>query len=151
MLDGKVAVVTGAGRGLGRAYAQALATAGAAVVVNDVDAAVAEQTSGAIVAADGAAVAEVGAIGTTETADAVVRRALAEFGRLDVMCTSAGVLRDRTLRNTTDDDFDVVVRTHLRGTFTCGRWARRQVWSAAKIGSRNTATVWESQVSWRSA
>ena len=126
MLDGKVAVVTGAGRGLGRAYAQALAMAGAAVVVNDIDADVAEQTTSAIVTAGGTAVAEVGAIGTTETADAVVRRALAEFGRLDVMCTNAGVLRDRTLRNTTDDDFDVVLHTHLRGTFTCGRAAVRQ-------------------------
>ncbi|MDW4908521.1 SDR family oxidoreductase [Streptomyces sp. ADMS] len=123
MLDGRVAIVTGAGRGLGRAYARALGAAGAAVVVNDLDAEVAEETADAITGAGGAAVAHVGAVGGSEFADALVRRAVDEFGRLDVMVTNAGALRDRTLRNTTDDDFDLVVTSHLRGTFTCGRAA----------------------------
>ncbi|MFC5749750.1 SDR family NAD(P)-dependent oxidoreductase [Actinomadura rugatobispora] len=126
MLKGKVAVVTGAGRGLGRAYARAMAAEGAAVVVNDIDAGVADETVALIAGAGGSAVAETGVIGESETADALVARAVAEFGRLDVMCTNAGVLRDRTLRNTGDEDFDAVVRTHLRGTFTCGRAAVRR-------------------------
>jgi NAD(P)-dependent dehydrogenase (short-subunit alcohol dehydrogenase family) len=112
-LDGKVAVVTGAARGLGRAYAVALAAAGADVVVNDVDEAVREV----------AAVAEVCPVGSTEAAEALVERAVTEFGRLDVMVTNAGVLRDKVLWKMSDDDFDTVVDTHLRGTFTCARAA----------------------------
>jgi len=117
-LDGKVAVVTGSGRGLGRAYAAALARAGASVVVNDVDGdaarAVAEEIGG---------VAEVCPVGSSEAADALVARAVEAFGRLDVMVTNAGVLRDKVLWKMTDEDFDVVVHTHLRGTFTCARAA----------------------------
>lgn len=122
-LNDRTAIVTGAGRGLGRAYALALAAAGAGVVVNDLDADVAEETTAAIVDAGGAAVTEVGAVGTAEVAQRLVDRAVKEFGRLDVMITNAGALRDKTLRNTSDDDFDLVVGSHLRGTFTCGRAA----------------------------
>jgi NAD(P)-dependent dehydrogenase (short-subunit alcohol dehydrogenase family) len=115
-LDGKVAVVTGAARGLGRAYAEALAAAGAKVVVNDLEGA--EEVAQAI-----GGVAASGAVGSTETADALVARAVEAYGRLDVMVTNAGVLRDKVLWKMTDEDFDLVVRTHLRGTFTCARAA----------------------------
>jgi NAD(P)-dependent dehydrogenase (short-subunit alcohol dehydrogenase family) len=125
-LHGKVAVVTGAGRGLGQAYAKALAEAGAAVVVNDLDVELAEETAQAIQAAGGAAVAEGSAMGSTEGAEAVVAKAVEEFGRLDIMVTNAGVLRDRSLLKMADEDFDLVVETHLRGTFTCGRAAAKQ-------------------------
>ena len=122
-LDGKVAVVTGSGRGIGRACAAALAKAGAAVVVNDVDPDVAEEAVGRITAAGGRAVAEVVAVGSAEAAERLVGRAVEAFGRLDVMVTNAGVLRDRVLWRMTDDDFDAVIETHLRGTFTCARAA----------------------------
>ncbi|MFF2807203.1 SDR family NAD(P)-dependent oxidoreductase [Streptomyces sp. NPDC058000] len=122
-LTGKVAVVTGSGRGLGLAYATALASAGAAVVVNDIDEAVAEQAVAALTAAGGTAVAETVAVGTAEAADRLVARAVDTFGRLDVLVTNAGILRDRVLWKMTDDDFDAVIATHLRGTFTCARAA----------------------------
>jgi NAD(P)-dependent dehydrogenase (short-subunit alcohol dehydrogenase family) len=122
-LKGRVAVVTGAGRGLGHAYAQALAAAGASVVVNDADEAAASGAAEGIVAAGGSAVAEPGAVGPAEVADRLVARAVAEFGRLDILVTNAGVLRDRVLWKMTDEDFDTVLDVHLRGTFTCVRAA----------------------------
>jgi 3-oxoacyl-[acyl-carrier protein] reductase len=122
-LDDRVAVVTGSGRGLGRAYAIALARAGAAVVVNDVDAGAAEEAVAAIARDGGRAVAEVCAVGDSAAADVLVDRAVGEFGRLDVMVTNAGLLRDRVLWKMSDEDFDAVIGTHLRGTFTCARSA----------------------------
>jgi NAD(P)-dependent dehydrogenase (short-subunit alcohol dehydrogenase family) len=134
-LDGKVAVVTGSGRGIGRAYAEALAGAGAAVVINDVDADVAQQTVDDINAKGGRAVAEVVGVGPTEAAERLVNRAVEAFGRLDVMCTNAGILRDRTLWKMGDDDFDAVIETHLRGTFTCGRAAAIRMREQGEGGS----------------
>lgn len=122
-LTGKVAVITGSGRGLGKAYAVALAGAGAAVVVNDLDAEAAEAVVEDIARAGGRAVAEVGAVGSTEVAERLVTRAREEFGRLDIVVSNAGVLRDRVLWKMSDEDFDAVVTTHLRGSFTLGRAA----------------------------
>jgi NAD(P)-dependent dehydrogenase (short-subunit alcohol dehydrogenase family) len=122
-LDGKSAVVTGAGRGLGRAYAITLARAGCSVVVNDIDDDAANEVVRTIISAGGRAVAEVAGVGTAEIANAIVGRARAEYGRLDVLCTNAGILRDRVLWKMTDEEFDAVIRTHLYGTFTCARAA----------------------------
>jgi NAD(P)-dependent dehydrogenase (short-subunit alcohol dehydrogenase family) len=122
-LTGKVAVVTGSGRGLGLAYATELARSGAAVVINDVDPEVAGAAVKTITDAGGSAVAEVVAVGTSEAAQALVDRAADEFGRLDILVNNAGILRDSTLWKMTDDQFDAVIATHLRGTFTCTRAA----------------------------
>ncbi|MFF4173065.1 SDR family oxidoreductase [Streptomyces sp. NPDC001744] len=122
-LQGKVAVVTGSGRGLGLAYAQALAAAGAAVVVNDVDKDTVDAAVASITSRGGAATGVAVAVGDSEAAQRLVDAAVEEFGRLDVLVTNAGILRDRVLWKMTDEDFDDVVRVHLRGTFTCARAA----------------------------
>ena len=122
-LEGKVAVVTGSGRGLGLAYAQELARQGASVVVNDVDAAAAADAVASIEAAGGHAVAVVAPVGPTAAAEELVRTAVDTFGGLDILVTNAGVLRDTVLWKMSDDDFDTVINVHLRGTFTCVRAA----------------------------
>jgi len=134
-LSGRVAMVTGGGRGLGRAYAQALAAAGAAVVVNDADADSAREVAEKISAAGGGpAVAEPGAVGPTEVAERLVDRAVTEYGRLDVVVTNAGILRDRMVWRMSDEEFDAVVDVHLRGTFTCVRAAVRRMREQASGG-----------------
>ncbi|MDK1471886.1 SDR family NAD(P)-dependent oxidoreductase [Streptomyces sp. 549] len=134
-LTGKVAIVTGSGRGLGLAYATALAAAGACVVVNDVDEATAEQAAKSLTEAGGQAVAEAVAVGTTEAAERLVARAVSAFGRLDIVVTNAGVLRDKVLWKMTDDDFDTVVAVHLKGTFTLARAAAVQMREQGEGGS----------------
>ena len=122
-LEGKVAIVTGSGRGLGLAYAQELARQGAAVVVNDVDEATAFDAVASIEALGGRAVAVVAPVGPTDTAKRLVSTAVETFGGLDILVTNAGVLRDTVLWKMSDDDFDTVIDVHLRGTFTCVREA----------------------------
>lgn len=122
-LDGKVAIVTGSGRGLGLAYAQELARHGAAIVVNDIDAEVAAAAVASIESAGGRATAVVAPVGSSETAAALVTAAVDTFGRLDILVTNAGLLRDKSILKMTDDDFDAVIQVHLRGTFTCVRAA----------------------------
>jgi NAD(P)-dependent dehydrogenase (short-subunit alcohol dehydrogenase family) len=122
-LSGKAAIVTGGGRGLGLAYAQALAGAGAAVVINDADQAAAGAAAALITDAGGLAIAHTGAVGTSAVADALVDRAVSEFGRLDILVTNAGILRDTVLWKMTDEQFDLVLDVHVRGTFTCARAA----------------------------
>jgi 3-oxoacyl-[acyl-carrier protein] reductase len=122
-LQGKVAVITGAGRGLGRAYAEALAAAGAAVVVNDVDAEAVATVVKGIVESGGRAVGALGPVGSAEVAEELVTAATTEFGRIDIFVTNAGILRDKVLWKMSDADFDAVIDVHLRGTFTCARAA----------------------------
>ncbi|HAP89424.1 MAG TPA: dehydrogenase [Arthrobacter bacterium] len=122
-LSGKVAIVTGSGRGLGLAYARELARQGTAVVINDVDAAVAAEAVALIESDGGRAVAVVAPVGTTEVAKQLVEKAVEAFGRLDILVTNAGILRDKSLLKMTDEDFDLVINVHLKGTFTCVREA----------------------------
>lgn len=133
-LDGRVVFITGAGRGIGREAALAMARAGASLVVNDMDAAAAESVVNEIGGAGGAAVAHVAAIGPSSSAEEGVAKAIESFGRLDVVACNAGILRDRTLWNTSDEDFDAVIETHLRGTFTCARAAARHFRAAGQGG-----------------
>lgn len=112
-LTGKVVIVTGSGRGLGKAYALWLAKRGASIVVNDLDEQGANDTTQEILAAGGKATAVVAPVGDTEAAEQLVSAAVSEFGRLDALVANAGVLRDRVSWKMSDEDFDLVVKTHL--------------------------------------
>src|SRR5512132_2571646 len=125
-LDGKVALVTGAGRGIGREHAVALAQAGAQVVVNDLggslagegqDATPAQSVVNEIVAAGGEAVANYDDVSDFSAAESMVRRAIERYGRLDILVNNAGILRDRMLVNMTEDEWDAVIAVHLKGHF----------------------------------
>src|SRR3954453_12119758 len=119
-LEGRVAVVTGAGAGLGRAEAEALAAAGAHVVLNDLPGA-ADDAADAIRAAGGAVSVVAGDVAERATADAMTAEAVDRLGRLDIVVNNAGITRDRMLFNMTDDEWDLVLRVHLRGHFLLGR------------------------------
>lgn len=121
-LEGRVAVVTGAGAGLGRAEALGLAAAGATVIVNDLAAALERSdVIDAITAAGGRAVPVAGDISESTTATEIMRTATDDLGGLDVVMSNAGVVRDKMLFNMSDEDWDVVIRVHLRGHFLLNR------------------------------
>jgi NAD(P)-dependent dehydrogenase (short-subunit alcohol dehydrogenase family) len=122
MLSGKAAIVTGAGAGLGRAEAIALAEAGAFVVINDA-ADTAHDVAEEIVADGGRAVAVTGDIGAWETGSELVDTCLREAGRLDIVVNNAGVVRDRMIFSMSADEWDLVLRVHLRGHFIMTRLA----------------------------
>lgn len=141
--EGRVAIVTGAGRGFGRCHALELARQGAAVVVNDLGVEVggelkagapAEEVVEEIRSAGGRAVANGDDVSSTDGAARLVQAALDEFGRLDTLVNNAGVLRDRMLVNLSDDDWDTVIRVHLRGTFCPTRQAAQHWRSESKAG-----------------
>ena len=122
-LDGRTAIVTGAAQGLGRAEALALAAAGASVVINDLDGNVLAPVAAEITDAGGSVAVSPGDIGELSTAQALLDTALGEFGRLDILVNNAGVLRDRMIFSMSPEEWDLVLRTHLRGHFLTSRVA----------------------------
>ncbi|MFJ7295740.1 SDR family oxidoreductase [Streptomyces collinus] len=146
----RVAIVTGAGRGLGRAHALALAAEGARVVVNDLGVGLDGTGSGRgpaqlvvdeIVARGGQAVVHGGDIATTEGAASLIRTAVETYGRLDTLVSNAGFLRDRMLVNLGEDDWDAVVRVHLKGHFLPLKYAAAHWRAEAKAGRVPVARV----------
>jgi NAD(P)-dependent dehydrogenase (short-subunit alcohol dehydrogenase family) len=130
VIDGRVAIITGAGRGIGASISRLFGQEGAAVVVNDLgggpdgtgsDEGPAKQIADEIVAAGGKAVADGGDIGDTATGERLVRTAVEQFGRLDIVVNVAGILRDRMIFNLSEQDWDEVIRVHLKGHYSTVR------------------------------
>ncbi len=123
--DGRVAFLTGAGRGIGAATATTLAAQGAAVAIADLDVGPAEETAATIRAAGGRAIALPLNVTDGAAVEAAIARTNAEFGRLDILVALAGLLRDNLLFKMTDEDWDLVIDTHLKGTFYAARAAQK--------------------------
>lgn len=142
LLAGRTALVTGAGHGIGQAHALELAAHGAMVVVNDLGSSVSGEGAGrdadvvvdAIRARGGEAVADYGDVGDEAQADAMVARAVDEWGHLDIVVNNAGIVRDRAIWNMSADDFDLVMRVHVRGSWLTSRAAARHWRERAKAG-----------------
>ena len=143
-LDGKVAIVTGAGRGIGREHALALAGAGARVVVNDLggsaagegqDRAPAQQVADEIKNAGGEATANFDNVADFQGAENLVKQAIGDFGRLDILVNNAGIIRDRMLVNLTEDEWDSVIAVHLKGHFAPTRHAAAYWREQSKAGN----------------
>src|SRR4051794_40936443 len=113
-LNERACIVTGAGRGIGRSIALAFAAEGARVLVNDVDAAAADQVAKEVTAAGGTAATNDQPIGTVAAAESVLADCLNAFGAVDVLVNNAGILRDKMLHNMSEDDFDQVIQVHLK-------------------------------------
>ncbi len=148
--EGRVAIVTGAGRGLGRSHAIELAHQGARVVVNDLGAKVdgtgsstgpAEDVVDEIRAFGGEALANNEDVSDWDGAGRLIGAAIDTFGGLDVLVNNAGILRDRMLVNMTIDEWDAVILVHLRGTFAPTRWAASYWRDRSKAGENNTARI----------
>ncbi len=143
LLEGKVAIVTGAGHGIGRGHALELAKHGAAVIVNDLGSSATGEGAGrdAEIVVDiirsrgGRASANFADVGNEEQARALVAQAYDEYGRLDILVNNAGIVRDRTLWNMTTHDFDLVMQVHARGTWVLCQEASVRWRAAAKSGN----------------
>ncbi|KHO21581.1 SDR family oxidoreductase [Mycolicibacterium setense] len=149
-LEGRVAIITGAGRGIGREHALLFASEGASVVVNDLggsnagegtDAGPAHEVVAEISAAGGKAVANTENIATWDGARSLVRQAVDEFGRLDVVVNNAGILRDSFIPTMTESDWDAVVSVHLKGHFSVLRHAAEYWKAQSKAGDQPNAAV----------
>ena len=123
MLEGKVAIVTGAGRGIGRGEAVELARCGARVVVNELDAEAGAGVVAEIEAAGGMATLDTGDCSEVDRARDLIRRAIDTYGALDALVNNAGVLRDRTVAKMSPEEWDAVIRVHLRGHYACTHFA----------------------------
>ncbi len=143
LLDGKIAIVTGAGAGLGRAHALELARHGARVVVNDIGVALdgsdtgerpAEAVANEINAAGGEAVANFDNIASFAGAESLVTQAIEEWGQLDIVVNNAGILRDRMSWNISEEDWDAVINVHLKGHFAPSHFAARHWRARSKAG-----------------
>jgi NAD(P)-dependent dehydrogenase (short-subunit alcohol dehydrogenase family) len=150
LLDGKIAIVTGAGRGIGRGEALELAAHGAKVVVSDLgtsskgdgsDASPAEETVRLIEKAGGQAVANTGDVSSWSDMEACVRQAIDTFGGLDVVVNNAGILRDMSIVKMTEVDFDVVIAVHLKGTFNLTHHACAYWQAESKAGRMRRASI----------
>jgi NAD(P)-dependent dehydrogenase (short-subunit alcohol dehydrogenase family) len=149
-LEGRVAIITGAGRGIGRAHALLFAAEGAKVVVNDLggamdgsgdDRSASEQVVDEIRAAGGEAVANADDVADWEGGQRLVNAAVEAFGDLHVLVNNAGILRDRALVNMTEDEWDDVIHVHLKGHFVPTRWAASYWRERSKAGERVKASV----------
>jgi 3-oxoacyl-[acyl-carrier protein] reductase len=140
-LDGRSALVTGAGQGIGRAEALALAGVGARVVVNDYDADLAQSVVDEITAGGGEAVPAPGDVSSWSTAERLVQTAVDAFGRLDVLVNNAGVLRDRLVFNISEDEWDTVIGVHLKGHAATTRFATAHWRERSKAGEDVDARV----------
>ncbi|MCP3990472.1 MAG: SDR family NAD(P)-dependent oxidoreductase [Actinomycetia bacterium] len=150
LCDGRVAIVTGAGRGIGREHALMLASEGAKVVVNDLggevdgtggDLSPAQQVVEEIKGMGGEAIANGDDVSDWEGAQRMVNMAVETFGGLDAVVSNAGILRDRMLSNMTEAEWDAVIKVHLKGTFAPARWAAAYWRERAKAGETNDGRI----------
>jgi NAD(P)-dependent dehydrogenase (short-subunit alcohol dehydrogenase family) len=144
LLDGKVALITGAGGGLGRTHAMQMAAEGASIVVNDLGGArdgtgagsnMADTVVDEIKAAGGQAVADYGNVADAADAKAMIQTGVDSFGKIDIMVANAGILRDKSFKNMTDDMWNVVVNVHLTGTYLTVKAAYDQMLAQGNGGS----------------
>lgn len=139
--ENRTVIITGAGGGLGRAYALALGQAGANVVVNDIRLEAAEQVASEVVAAGGKALANQGDITSMAGAQSIVDAAVAAFGEVHVLVNNAGILRDRMFISLSEEDWDLVMKVHLKGHFCLANILGRRWRDAAKSGHKIEARI----------